>query len=82
MGNFDKEANNNDVRERLTDEITKISQEMSRSMNTISSLAQMAVDDEEVAKRARIVVNAIIEANRQMRNVVQLTYANRWDMQA
>ena len=82
MGNFDKESNNNDVRERLTDEITKISQEMSRSMSTIGSVAQWAVGDEEVAKRARIVINALIDACRKIRNVTQLIDANRWDLPA
>ena len=82
MGNFDKESNNNDIRERLTDEITKISQEMSRSMSIIDGIAKRAVGDEEVTNRARIVINALIDACRKMRNVTQLTDANRWDLEA
>ena len=82
MGNFDKESNNNDVRERLTDEITKIGQEMSRSMSIIDGIAKRAVGDEEVTNRARIVINALIDACRKMRNVTQLTDANRWDLEA
>lgn len=45
MGNFNKESNNSDVREKLTDEITKISQEMSRSMSTIDGIAKRTVGD-------------------------------------
>ena len=82
MGNFNKESNNSDVRERLTDEITKISQEMSRSMSTIDGVAKRAVGDEEITNRARIVINALIDACRKMRNVTQLIDANRWDLPA
>ena len=82
MGNFNKESNNSDVRERLTDEITKISQEMSRSMSTIDGVAKRAVGDEEIANRARIVINALMDACRIMRNVTQLFDANRWDLPA
>ena len=82
MGNFDKESSNNDIRERLTDEITKISQEMSRSMSTIDGVAKRAVGDEEITNRARIVINALMDACRKMRNVTQLIDANRWDLQA
>ena len=82
MGNFDKESSNNDIRERLTDEITKISQEISRSMSTIDGIAKRAVGDEEITNRARIVINALIDACRKMRNVTQLIDANRWDLQA
>jgi WD40 repeat protein len=82
MGNFNKESNNSDVRERLTDEITKISQEMSRSMSTIDGVAKRAVGDEEITNRARIVINALIDACRKMRNITQLIGANRWDLQA
>lgn len=82
MGNFNKESNNSDVRERLTDEITKISQEMSRSMSTIDGVAKRAVGDEEITNRARIVINALMDACRKMRNVTQLIDANRWDLPA
>ena len=82
MGNFNKESNNSDVRERLTDEITKISQEMSRSMSTIDGVAKRAVGDEEITNRARIVINALMDACRKMRNVTQLIDANRCDLPA
>ena len=82
MGNFDRESNNNDVRERLTDEITKISQEMSRSMSIIDGLAKRAIGDDEIPKRARIVINALIGACREMRNITQLIDSNRWDLPA
>ena len=82
MGNFNKESNNNDVRERLKDEITKISQEMSRSMSIIDGVAKRAVGDEEIANRARIVINALMDACRKMRNATQLIDANRWDIPA
>ena len=82
MGNFDQESHNNDNRERLTDELKKIGHEMSQSINTIGNIAQRAVGDEEVTKRARIVINALIDASRKIRNVTQLIYAKRWDVPA
>ena len=82
MGNFNKELNNSDVREKLTDEITKISQEMSQSMSIIDGVAKRAVGDEEITKRARIVINALMGACREIRNVTQLINANRWDIPA
>ena len=80
MGNFTKEFHNNDIRERLTDEITKISQEKSLSISTIDSIAKSAVGDKEITNRARIVINALIDACGKKRNVTQLIGANRWDL--
>lgn len=77
MGNFNKESHNSDTREKLTAEITKISQEMSRSIETINNVAQWAVGDEEITNRARIVINALLDALRKMRRVTELTDANR-----
>ena len=78
MGNFTKEFHNNDIRERLTDEITKISQEKSLSISTIDSIAKSAVGDKEITNRARIVINALMDACRKMRNVTQQIDANRY----
>ena len=82
MGNFDQESHNNDNRKRLTDELKKIAREMSQSISTIGNIEQCAVGDEEVTRRARSVISALIDASRKIRNVTQLIYAKRWDVPA
>lgn len=80
-GNFDPESHNNELRERLTDEIGNFNEAMNDALTTLDRIAQMATDD-EIQRRARVVINALLQAGREMRDVTQLTSANRWDVNA
>jgi len=80
-GNFDPESHNNELRERLADEIGNFNEAMNDALTTLDRIAQMATDD-EIKRRARVVINALLQAGREMRDVTQLTSANRWDVTA
>ena len=81
MGNFDPESHNNDLRARLTDEIGNFHEDMNNTMTTLDRIAQLSTD-EEIKRRVRVVINALLQAGREMRSVTQLIQANRWDVTA
>lgn len=76
MGNFDAESHNADLREQLADEVRNFNESLNDTMDTLDRIAQSATDD-EIKRRVRIILNALLQAGRDMRDVTQLIMANR-----
>lgn len=76
MGNFDAESHNADLRERLADEVRNFNESLNDTMETLDRIAQSATDD-EIKRRVRVILNALLQAGRDMRDVTQLIMANR-----
>ena len=76
MGNFDAESHNADLREQLADEVRNFNESLNGTMVTLDRIAQSATDD-EIKRRVRVILNALLQAGRDMRDVTQLIMANR-----
>lgn len=76
MGNFDTESHNADLREQLADEVRNFNESLNDTMDTLDRIAQSATDD-EIKRRVRVILNALLQAGRDMRDVTQLIMANR-----
>lgn len=76
MGNFDAESHNADLREQLADEVRNFNESLNDTMDTLDRIAQSATDD-EIKRRVRVILNALLQAGRDMRDVTQLIMANR-----
>ena len=76
MGNFDAESHNADLREQLADEVRNFNESLNDTMETLDRIAQSATDD-EIKRRVRVILNALLQAGRDMRDVTQLIMANR-----
>ena len=76
MGNFDAESHNADLREQLADEVRNFNESLNDTMDTLDRIAQSATDD-EIKRRVRVILNALLQAGREMRDVTQLIMANR-----
>lgn len=76
MGNFDAESHNADLREQLADEVRNFNESLNDTMETLDRIAQSATDD-EIKRRVRVILNALLQAGREMRDVTQLIMANR-----
>lgn len=76
MGNFDAESHNADLREQLADEVRNFNESLNDTMATLDRIAQSATDD-EIKRRVRVILNALLQAGRDMRDVTQLIMANR-----
>ena len=76
MGNFDAESHNADLREQLVDEVRNFNESLNDTMDTLDRIAQSATDD-EIKRRVRVILNALLQAGREMRDVTQLIMANR-----
>lgn len=76
MGNFDAESHNADLREQLADEVRNFNESLNDTMDTLDRIAQSATGD-EIKRRVRVILNALLQAGRDMRDVTQLIMANR-----
>ena len=76
MGNFDAESHNADLREQLADEVRNFNESLNDTMDTLDRIAQSATDD-EIKRRVRVILNALLQAGIDMRDVTQLIMANR-----
>lgn len=76
IGNFDAESHNADLREQLADEVRNFNESLNDTMDTLDRIAQSATDD-EIKRRVRVILNALLQAGRDMRDVTQLIMANR-----
>lgn len=76
IGNFDEDSHNADLREQLADEVRNFNESLNDTMDTLDRIAQSATDD-EIKRRVRVILNALLQAGRDMRDVTQLIMANR-----
>ena len=77
-GNFDAEQHNADLKYRLKDELNNFNESLNDTLTSLDRIAQMATD-EKIKGRTRIIINALLNAGREMREVNQLINADRWD---
>lgn len=78
-GNFDEEQHNSDLMSDFSDEIKNINNNINSALRSLSAIENMATND-RISKRARVVINALLNAGREMGEVSRLTLANRWDV--
>lgn len=76
LGNFDATSHNNELRDRLKQEVEKIDKFHSDTLFALSHI-QTSTTDNEISERARIIINAILAANRMMGEVTSLIRAGR-----
>lgn len=77
-GNFDAEQHNADLKYRLKDELNNFNELLNNTLTSLDSIAQMATD-EKIKGKTRIIINALLNAGREMREVNHLINADRWD---
>lgn len=75
-GNFDEKSHNNDLKMRLTDEIMNVNQSINDALTSLDNIAQMSTD-EYIKRVARTVINALLNAGREMQPISQLSRSNR-----
>lgn len=78
-GNFNQDRNRKICQERMKQELDKLNVAMGRAMTAFDHIAHFC-GDEEIERRARVVINAIAEADRKMIKVNQLVGADRWNV--
>ena len=77
-GNFNAEQHNADLKNSLKDELNNFNESLNDTLASLDRIAQMATDD-KIKGRTRIIINALLNAGREMREVNQLINADRWD---
>lgn len=78
-GNFNQDRNRKIYQNKMEQELDKLNVAMGRAMTAFDHIAKFS-GDEEIERRARVVINAIAEADRKMIKVNQLVRADRWDV--
>ena len=63
----------------LLNKIESLSKMINDNIRDFDYIAQVTTDD-EINRRARVIVSALLSAGRDMRKVMQLTSADRWDV--
>lgn len=80
MGNFDAEGHSNDLKERFSNVLNDFLNKQRETITALGNIATQSLEaDAEVSKRARTVIDSIINSGREISKVVQLTQSNRWD---
>ena len=77
-GNFNDEQHNDDLKYRLKEEVHNFNESLNDTLISLNNIAQMATDD-KIKNRTRVIINALLNAGREMRTVNQLINADRWD---
>jgi hypothetical protein len=70
-GDFNAEQHNEDLLERFFDVTEKLYSDMGDTMNHLNAISTAAMD-EKVAKNVRIVINAILKAQREIHRACTL----------
>ena len=78
-GNFDEEQHNLDLISDLNDEMRNVNNNINDALSSLNAISTMATND-RIKERARIVMNALLNAGREMEHVSRLISSNRWDI--
>lgn len=78
--NFNRESHDEELREKLTQEVLELRKYLDRKLYTLNSIAMMAYD-ERIKNRARaIMYGEIMNSSEEADKAYQLIKANRWDI--
>ena len=78
-GDFDETSHNDELQEKFINKIESLSKMINDNIRDFDYIAQVTTDD-EINRRARVIVSALLSAGRDMRKVMQLTSSDRWDV--
>ena len=78
-GDFDETSHNDELRDKFTNKLNSLSKMINDNIRDFDYIAQTTTDN-EINKRAEDIVSALLRVGRDMRKVMQLTSANRWDV--
>lgn len=75
--NFDETSHNEELKEKLKNEVLKINGAINNAIVTLDRIAQQATD-EEINNRARNIINALLAAAKQMNETNYNITNDRW----
>ncbi len=78
-GNFDAESHNSDLKDRFASVLEKLVQSMEYAINELSYI-QTSTTDENISKKARIVINDLLNRGTLAKQVYSSVKAGRWDI--
>ena len=78
-GNFDAESHNSDLKDRFASVLEKLVQSMEYAINELSYI-QTSITDENISKKARIVINDLLNRGTLAKQVYSSVKAGRWDI--
>ena len=78
-GNFDAESHNSDLKDRFASVLEELVQSMEYAINELSFI-QTSATDENISKKARIVINDLLNRGTLAKQVYSSVKAGRWDI--
>lgn len=78
-GNFDAESHNSDLKDRFKSVLETLVQSMEHAVNELSYI-QTSTTDENISKKARIVINDLLNRGTLATQVYSSVKADRWDI--
>ena len=78
-GNFDAESHNSDLKDKFASVVETLVQSMEHAINELSYI-QTSTTDENVSKKARIVINDLLNRGTLAKQVYSSVKAGRWDI--
>jgi hypothetical protein len=82
-GEFNQESHDEDRKRRFVDELNKLQQAVGDSQKAFMLIQQTStMPDDEISYRARKINEAIVSLRNAIRNITQLSNADRFDLSA
>jgi hypothetical protein len=78
-GNFDGESHNSDLKDKFKSVLETLVQSMENAINELSYI-QTSTTDENISKKARIVINDLLNRGTLAKEVYSSVKADRWDI--
>ena len=78
-GNFDAESHNSDLKDKFVSVVETLVQSMEHAINELSYI-QTSTTDENVSKKARIVINDLLNRGTLAKQVYSSVKSGRWDI--
>lgn len=78
-GNFDAESHNSDLKDRFKSVLETLVQSMEQAINDLSFI-QTSTTDENISRKARIVINDLLNRGTLAKQVYSSVKADRWDI--
>jgi hypothetical protein len=78
-GNFDAESHNSDLKDRFKSVLETLVQSMEHAINDLSFI-QSSTTDENISRKARIVINDLLNRGTLAKQVYSSVKADRWDI--